>query len=553
MKRTIIFVLVLVLSAGILASKGTNDSQSLNSTIENPDRPWESFSDTPKTLSMYFDTNVAWYDNFDAWIFDEIARDTGVTLELQTAPSDTEEGLQLLVASNNYPDLLWLNWTKATTKEFLQNGLALSLSEIKDRFGLDFYPLVNESSAFFHKSTFGVDDLYGIPTYQIPQEKIDNNDPWIVKYQSGTSVNRNIYEEIGSPKINSMNDYIQMNLTVKQNYPDRLQYPIMVYRGTARDEFNLPPEIYLWKKFYDLAEPMLYNTDGQPFTFYFETPAFKEMVKDVNRMYNLELFNPLLWTATQGEEKWSLIRGGTAFTQVHADADNLDDETSLMNKRFPNESYMFLPTFSADPSKYSNKPVGTYGVGKHFVALPSENATAMAAAFMSYINSDVYRIKTQWLEIGKQSVMDSDGIPKFVPPYDKWSSTELNQEFGWNPYYGFLRDDYYPMILRQQNYPLMREALQILKPALENHINPLSSQFAVSATMLTGDALKVYSNIKEYFGDEITEIVKGSPANVEVQLEKVIAEVENLGLETMRQGFEKLVAEQKATIKKYWN
>jgi hypothetical protein len=109
---------------------------------------------------------------------------------------------------------------------------------------------------------------------------------------------------------------------------------------------------------------------------------------------------------------------------------------------------------------------------------------------------------------------------------------DLRDQYGFNILGGTIRDDYWDMIRRQQQAPEMREAIGILRPAIDSFHDLTFVPEAISVSYpADSEENKIYSQIKEVFGDELMKIILNSrPQSVEADYRALLTKVEGMGL-----------------------
>jgi ABC-type glycerol-3-phosphate transport system substrate-binding protein len=311
----------------------------------------------------------------------------------------------------------------------------------------------------------------------------------------------------------------------------------------------------LFKRFYGLNNPQTYWTVGQDsHKFYFQAPAFVDLLKDFNEMWNRELVNPVIWTGSKND-KWGLLFSGVAAIEMDGDSDNITRITQALQEKFPDEHYMPIPAFGADPSKgYNYTAASSIRGGGNGWAIPKGGKNSLrAAAFVDYIMSDYYQKLAVYGREGEEHTIGSDGMPQLMPEILKLGDgTDIVDKYHFNPLGGSIRNDYWMMIARQQRMPEMKESLDIMKPVLDKWVDLTFAPEAIDIPYPAGsNELKIYSVIKEAFGDEVTRIIQGSAANVERDYADLLKKIEGMGLATLNAYQEAAAKAFSETVKKY--
>ena len=534
---TLVLALALAVPALLLAAPTEEASGALPADFD-PQMPWEAFKDEPITLTIWVDGGWPFPEvtnNPESWLRQKMREETGVTVDLQPGAGWGPEGLNLFIASGDYPDIMLLRQATQPTQILVENDVIYSWNEINDLYGIDVMTEMNINTRFNQRLRYGRHDLYISAFYSIPDRYLDS--PWVVKYQSGTMINDTVYEQMGRPPIDSMDAMIDAAVQARDLHPERFRYPVMDVRNTGlENRWNIPHTIDRWREFYDLRNPEDYNTAGEPHRFFFQTDAFVEMLQDLNRMEGLGLFNPILWSTTESQEKLALLNRGEIFIEGEDDADNVESRTRSMQEIYPGERYAFLPRFSADPAKYRNYPSGNVSVGWLGLTLPKNKETTLrAAAYVAYLMSEYFQKLQQF---GVEGVHHDlvDGWPAMKPEIQEEYRADrvvAGLKYNFNLWHGAFRDDFWAMVKRQQEQKPMVEALNVIRPALDNFQDTSVSAEAAPVNYETdSEEVKIYSAIREVLGDGVTLIVLQSD-DVEGDYAALMERVEELGVQML--------------------
>ena len=551
----LVFALALAVPAMLIAAPTEEGAGALPADFD-PQKPWEAFKDEPITLDIWVDGGWPFPEvtnNPDSWLRQKMREDTGVTVDLRPGAGWGPEGLNLFIASGEYPDIMLLRQATQPTQILVENDVIYSWNEIKDLYGIDVMTEMNINTRFNQRLRYGRDDLYISAFYSIPDRYLDS--PWVVKFMSGTMINDTVYEQMGRPPIDSMDAMVDAAVQARNMYPDRFRHPVMDVRNAGvENRWNLPHNIDRWRVFYDLRNPEDYNTAGEPHRFFFQTDAFVDMLQDLNHMESLGLFNPIIWTTTESQEKLALLNRGEIFIEGEDDADNVGGRTRSLQEIYPGERYAFLPRFSADPAKYRNYPSGRVSVGWLGLTLPkNKENTLRAAAYVAYLMSEYFQKLQQFGEEGVHHDV-VDGWPAMKPEIQaeyQADRTVAGLKYNFNLWHGAFRDDFWAMVKRQQEQQSMVEALNVIQPALENFQDTSVSAEAAPVNYETdSEELKIYSAIREVLGDGATRIVLQSD-DVAGDYAALLERIEELGVGVLNDLHTQHMIDFDALIEKY--
>jgi len=558
MKKTLLSILVLSLATSALVfAAAEQEGSSATPGDMDPARPWDAFKDDPITMTMFIDGGWGFPEvtnDPDSWLIKRMIADTGVTIEFNLGGGWGPEGLNLMIASGDYSDLMLLRRVSLPTQLLVDNDQIYSWDEINEMYGIDTcLTEMNINTRFLHRVRYDSEELYLCSFYSIPDRYLDS--PYVVKYMEGTMVNEQVYERLGRPPLNSVDDVIDAALKARDLDPQRFQHPIMVSRGAGVEEtWNMWKDIFQWKAFYDLSNGEDYNTAGQPHRFFWQTPNFVELLEDVNRMVKLELINPIAWSITDGNEKGAMRYTGEILIEMSEDADNVPSSSQRMG--IPGENYTFVPRFSADPAKYNNYPSGVVSDGWLGLAVPKGNDTTLrAAAFAAYLRSEEFQKMQQFGEEGVHHTM-VDGRPVVRADVVAEEAADRNawaHKYGFNFWHGAFRDDFWMAVHKYNKEPAMFESLDIISEGLANFQDTTSSAENAPVTYpADSEELKIYSAIREVLGDEVTRIVLQSD-NVEADYQALMDRIDRLGVQTLNDYNSRYMKDFDTQIQKYYH
>lgn len=554
MKNTFILLFTVMLLVGSLVWAGGEKEAEAKEVVKTEfENSWENYKDEPITLTVFADgagLDTATFEKYDTLIPQLVREETGVTLEFEEAVDSSDQSLNLLIASGDYPDIMFIKVQRHTIPalSLIENDQIWAFNDLKEKYGIDTFRNISVNQRFYLRSLFGKDKIFYLTTRGIPEEHMDS--PWLVKFQSGTYINENLYKAVGFPPVNSFEDLMNVAEKIKAQNP-RIEFPINVGRSTGKGKFNEAAEFNYLKMYYGLNDPTTYWKVGGKHKFYFQAPAFLDLLKDFNEMYNRGLISPIIWTGSK-DDKMGQLFSGTAAITLNNDADNLENYSTALQAKFPDERYIMLPAYPGRP-KYEFTAAGSYGRGgQDGWCIPKGGKnTLRALAMVDYLMSDHFQLLMQYGREGKEHDI-VDGTPVLKPEIAALPGTDIMGKYYFNPCEGAFRNDYWAMVQRQQRLPSMLEAVKVLKPAADKYKNLLFVPEAIDVSYPEGsEELKIYSVIRETFGDELTRIVQGPPERVESDYRVLLAKIEEMGLSKLNAFQQKAAEDFAETVKKY--
>jgi putative aldouronate transport system substrate-binding protein len=360
--------------------------------------------DNPITFDVFL--NFTWYpiSKFEGIIPEEITKLTGVTLNPTVAVDNTQLGL--LIASNELPDLV-------CSQELLSN---LSTSDLCYDWG-------------------GLIDEYGI-SWDIPQVQIANSlsftqeegkffsifshfassEDWktLLPYNVGAAMTgsllyrHDLYEEMGSPKLENMEDLKQMLLAAHERYPQMttLYFDNNWEYSYFRENFG----------FGQLQCKFVENTDGQWVT-YIRHDSYIDYMLYLNELYRAGCLTADNY-AMDNSGISAALEAGNGFAYSSCTQDTANQRTAALKSSVPDGVFYEAPVLG-DASGYYESSLGFMCT---FISKNCKNPEA-ALRFLQFLHSDEGAKLTQWGRKGIDYTTDENGVPVFSK---EWSDATID-------------------------------------------------------------------------------------------------------------------------------
>jgi putative aldouronate transport system substrate-binding protein len=320
--KSFTFIIVALLSFGLLLSACTNSKPTASPTEEAtkaPADPAESTTVTPAAdkgdlQSKVKPVDFSWYVNYDwftpqkygdqphtKWIIDNLK----VNIIPVSSSGAAATKLNSMIVSNELPDVMVLDRGKDVDR-LQQAGKLVALDPYLEKYP-EFVKLVGEKTLNLLRSADG--KLYQIPNWYINGPNGNGNAAYIVE--------KKIYKALGSPKLETWEDLESYLLQVKAKYPDvvpfdageirdgaELQALGMIYSGSTNDVTSA------------FAAPTSGNTFGVPkdnkLTSIYADPAFQESALFVSKLFRQGLISKDILTENRDQIKEKLTKGKIA-------------------------------------------------------------------------------------------------------------------------------------------------------------------------------------------------------------------------------------------------
>lgn len=228
---TAVLVFILVLALAITGCSSNSDKSGINTDGNKPktspvneidkapvdpnELEWKQDT-SPFTFRQYFygtwASNYLWKDQYN---MKQITEKTGVTIDRFLATGNDNDFLNTMIASNDLPDALMLDWNHPQVTKLINNGMLYSLDELIDEYAPNFRNLIDPEIVKYHS----VDGkLWYLPNNYETEDRLTNGipitgiRPWFVR--------KDIYEALGKPTIETEQDLAEFLKEAKAKYSD---------------------------------------------------------------------------------------------------------------------------------------------------------------------------------------------------------------------------------------------------------------------------------------------------------------------------------------------
>lgn len=319
----VIFVFTIILT-GCSKDSGSNEkpntspaATNVNKGKDNEEEKGFVLGETPVDFTFY--GHYDWYtmypwgeDAATAWI----KENKKVTVTSIPSGNNAEQKLSTMIASKSLPDVIWLE-RGSDVEKLREAGMLVPFDDWLDKYP-NMKKWVGESTIDLLRSPDG--KLYQFPNWYTTQPNGN----------SGYVVNKRIYEELGSPKLETFDDLYSYLKMVKEKYGssvtpfdpgiERQGIELMV-SGFANDF----PKTYISQ----LAVP-----ENDKLTSLFVNPVFREMMVFANKLFQEKLITHDALTQTEDQVKERMYSDRVAVfaastpTEIAALADSLVKESN---------------------------------------------------------------------------------------------------------------------------------------------------------------------------------------------------------------------------------
>ncbi|WP_322199073.1 hypothetical protein [Acutalibacter intestini] len=256
--------------------------------------------DEPVTLDLFIDIPWFWLDK---WGTDEVSQKitelTNMSFNV-TRETDPQE-IALMINSDDLPDLVYVE--NGGRQAMLSDpDVCYSYNELVERTGVD----IHANETVIKANTAADGNYYALLNAYTSQESIDKGEAYISGGARSLAYRLDIWEDIGSPEFNSIEDVEKALLACKEKYPDVI--PLLPLEG---NQWYFAEQMGL-----NGSGSLGYDKDGKP-CHYLNMEGIQDYYKLLNRFYREGLITPE--SMTYGYDKYCEVRNsGKTFIQIRS-------------------------------------------------------------------------------------------------------------------------------------------------------------------------------------------------------------------------------------------
>ncbi len=239
---------------------------------------------SPFSFDMYFfgawGTGYPWRGSV---VEKYITEATGVTPNIIIPTGNEKEYLNVMIASNDLPDAMVLEWAQPETKKLIQSGNILAIDDLSAAHAPELMGMIADEIKSYHKQDDG--KLYYLPSFFSSKEEFDAG---LEKHNARPLfILKGIYEALGSPKVDTPEAFLQLLKDIKAKYPD--VKPFAIEPPVDVNQFGLMGS-YTLAYFTGIFAPETLAKDqyleNDKIRLIFENENYVEAVRFLNKIYN---------------------------------------------------------------------------------------------------------------------------------------------------------------------------------------------------------------------------------------------------------------------------
>lgn len=406
-KKGLAILLVVMMIATLLTGCGNKEKETVTDPTTAPsteeggstNEATEPVSKEPITFTFY---NADGKE--DPWadpVAQKITEITGVTLETDYPVDGTDERVSLMIASEEYPDMIF---AKGDGDALIEAGALIDLAPLIDQYGPNIKKLYGD---YYDRLRHSEDDP---AIYQLSQAGVGN-----VPLLTGGTAQLQF-------DVLAANDY-KIPKTLEEYEKYIKNYMAANPQIDGLDTIGISLSASDWHWYITLANPSGFIANASPdngqwiiddannfqATYKHAAPGQKEYYQWLNRMYNEGVLDPDFATQTH-DDYIAKVSSGRVLALMDANWDYADAERVLKADGKYNRTYAGLPiTMRADQKAPTLRDQGlTIGMGVGITTACKDPVRAIR--FIDWMCTDEAQVLTNWGIEGVNYFVDDNGM-----------------------------------------------------------------------------------------------------------------------------------------------
>ncbi len=502
----------------------------------------EGSSDEPITLT-FFNADGGEEKTFDDPVAKRITEETGIKLEMDYPVGGNDEAIPLMIASGEYPDLIF---AKGDIGKLIEAGGVIKLDDLIEEKGENLKAMYGDQLDRLRNS---LDDpsIYTVGTYGV------ENAYWST---SGTfQIQLDVLRELGYPKIRTLEDFEAALTEYYEKYPEidgQKTIPLSLLGSDWRWLITVGDPAGFAAGFAGDGQWVVDEEAGEA-TYKFLRPELKEYFKWLNSINAKGLLDPESFTHTY-DTYISKLSSGRVLSIADQDWNFTDADKALVADGKEWRTYAPLPVTISE--EYTSKSLKNYGfAGGWGIAISSTSEYQEEAfEFLDWMASEEAQILVNWgiegehydIVDGKRVMQEEDrermnsdadysketGVGYYVYPFPQWGN-------------GAVDSSGQPITPNSEEQTIAnfnsaeKEALKEYE--MENWVDwfPQTEDLGISKhgqafnySIPAGSELQIIQQKADDLTEQrITQAILGDPANFDQAWDDMITELEAMNIE----------------------
>ncbi|EHB59604.1 MULTISPECIES: ABC transporter substrate-binding protein [Paenibacillus] len=556
-KRISLLLAVMMMATFVLAACGGDSGNSANGgQKENggTDAQQEEKLE-PMTMTYYSaDSNANWVNMQDA-VGKKLTEKTGVTIQAEYAVDGSNQKLPLMVASGEYPDLVF---AKGDANLFVDAGAFIDLTDLIEEHAPNIKKVYGD---YMSRLKWSNEDeaIYVLPTLAaVDHEALDAGGTFQIQHE--------VLKELGYPELKTVKDYEN---ALKEYYE---KHPTIDGQPTIPLTLNADG----WRIMISVTNPAFIATgvsdDGEYYIdpetteakLHYKRPEEKEYFRWLNHMNASGLLDKetFVQKTDQYEAK---ISSGRVLGVIDQEWGFGNATNALRSAGKENRTYARFPIQLDESTKDATFQDTGYVAGWGVGITSSAKDPVRIIKFLDYLASEEGQILMNWgIEGEHYNVVDGKRvIPEEVQERKTYDNANFTKETGiglYNaifPRYGDgVKDstgNYYttnfPETIKENYTPSAKETLKAYGVEMWKDLWPKKEEFPVkpwgvayNIPVPSDSNINItYKKVEEITRKRIPEIILADPAKFDQLYDQFIKELNDAGAEKMEKEYTELV------------
>ncbi|MEH7544201.1 MULTISPECIES: ABC transporter substrate-binding protein [Bacillaceae] len=423
MKRTSRFIFLSVLIF-MLVITGCSKETSKEKVTKNKDGQVE--------LTLFSaDPNSQW-DNMESPVSKVIKEKTGVTVKPEFDVNGGTQKISLMVASGEYPDLIF---PKGSAGTLVEAGALIDLTDLINKYAPNLKKIYGD---YFSRLKWSNDDksIYILPTSAIDTQYFSPS--------HGVGLQNSVVKDLGYPQIKTLKDVENAVKAYKEKYP----------KIDGQDTIGLSLLADDWRIMISTTNPAFWATgasdDGEYYidpktykaTMHYKRPDEREYFRWLNHMNDIGLLDPESFVQKY-DQYIAKLSSGRVLAITDDDWEFADAQRALKEQGKADRMFGMYPATLTGDMKQANFQSSGYLAGWGIGITKDCKDPVAAIKFLDFLASDEGQILQNWgiegknytIENGKR-VIPADEMQKRNTDANYVKKTGIGVLKGWAPSYG---------------------------------------------------------------------------------------------------------------------
>ncbi|MGO4345139.1 ABC transporter substrate-binding protein [Paenibacillus sp. MCAF9] len=378
-KKWIVLFLSMIVVISVLSACGSNNAKENGNSSAGENSAGNDKSNEPLTIT-FFDKNTG--DKFSNAVAAEITKRTGITVEIQQPTGNPAEKLNLMLASDDLPDLIMFERSSDLVNKYIESGAIIPLNDLIEKNGPDvakMYGDVLNKTRYKDGKNYYLSNWYGF-----------ENEPVF-----GFNMRKDILKELAPDKAEGGVPFTETEF--KQLLLDfKAKYPTMDGRETialSMDGENFGGTLGTFKGMFGMLP--FYDENGE-LKFDVKDPQYRKMIMYMNDLYRTGLIDKE-WAINKKQAWEQKLATGSVFASTGAYWDAGGANTILKKDR-GEESQLFpykVVADGVDPTKTTYG--GRSSLGWDAITITKKNKNPeRTMKFMNFLASEEGQYLLMW-------------------------------------------------------------------------------------------------------------------------------------------------------------